>query len=311
MDKLTRIGKDASGPPEEARVQGIVGSNDDGGSPGIRRAKETLVFPYGGNEAWIELSLREFPGLDWIVVLTSSAEIPWDLQGGEPAHPREASAQAGGGRPRSFRERAEVYAREFREREGRLPPDRRRELSLVEVPDLRTTTELTPFFLALFRELVERGARVYLNLSSGLMAWRLALYQCAEEFRDDVEAVFLFDKQRERRHDLWLYRPLSKMERRVLSIVAGATGGDDRDRGSGAGGKLSISELRDEYERRHGKKSLSYVLKVASALARDGFLRASKEGRVKYVELGARGQALRRAASYSASISAQLGTPAG
>src|SRR5271157_3923491 len=130
-----------------------------------------LIFPYGGGGSkWINLSLREFD-VQWLVILAGESNVEGRL------------------------DEARQIAAELIERERTIPAPKQRVFSVLAVPDYPAFADLLAYMRALHQVIQSRGYdAIYTHLDSGLMRWRIALYQCAEEFADLIKKIFIFNK---------------------------------------------------------------------------------------------------------------------
>ncbi len=225
--------------------------------------RHCLIFPFGGQTKWIDLSIRDLPDLEWVIIAANDAS--------EDAPKKD---------DRQFYQQALRYARDRRVQEQELPAPKQRQYKVLNVPEFAHFYEVLAYFRHLLLYLQELGFdQVSIHLSSGLMLWRIALYQCAEEFRAIVLNPFLYNKDTGAMERIRIYRDLSDIEQNVVALLA------DVD-------KISLTDLTDQYSRKFGPKSLSYLLKVVTHLEESGLVDGVKAGRVKMVSLSPMGGAL-------------------
>ncbi len=230
------------------------------------------IFLYGGEDLWIKLALREFPNTKWLIIISNKPkERP------KPKY-KEVSEKK---RPKliDYFEEAKLLMEELNENEEQMPTEKRRNFSLLEPTSTDDFYELLRYFRALLDYIKTQGYRIAINLNSGLMLWRMALYQAAAEFKPFIFSIYLFEKDTGNMQNLWLYRDLSKQEKLVLTILS-------------ENPRLSISTIQEVYKKKTGTGSLSYILKIVSRLVDDGLILEVKKGRTKWVELSSLGKAL-------------------
>src|SRR5271157_2316245 len=130
-----------------------------------------LIFPYGGGGSkWIDLSLREFD-VQWLVILADETN------------------------QKGFLDEARQIAIELTGRESTIPAPKQRIFSVLAVPSFSAFADLLAYLRALHQVIESRGYdAIFTHLDSGLMRWRIALYQCAEEFADLVKKIYIFNK---------------------------------------------------------------------------------------------------------------------
>lgn len=230
------------------------------------------LFLYGGEDLWIKLALREFPKTKWLIIISNK---PKD----RPKPKYKEVSEKKRHEHINYYETAKHLIEELRDDEDLIPPEKRRSFSLLEPTSTDDFYELLRYFRALIDYIKAQGCRIAINLNSGLMLWRMALYQAAAEFKPFIDSIYLFEKDTGNKQNLWIHRDLSKQEKLVLTILS-------------ENPRLSISEIQEVYKKKTGTGSLSYILKIVSRLVEDGLILESKEGRTKWVELSSLGKAL-------------------
>ncbi len=225
--------------------------------------RHCLIFPFGGQTKWIDLSIRDFPDLEWVVIAAN-----------------DASDDAPKKEDRQFYQKALQYARDRRVQEVEYPAPKQRQYKVLNVPEFTQFYEVLAYFRHLFLYLQEQGFdQVSIHVSSGLTLWRFALYQCAEEFRGIVVNPFLYNKDTGAMERIRIYRDLTEIEQNVIALLAGVD-------------NISLSDLTALYSQNYDHKSLSYILKVVTLLEESGLIDGVKEGRVKMVSLSPMGREL-------------------
>jgi predicted transcriptional regulator len=134
---------------------------------------------------------------------------------------------------------------------------------------------------------------VYTHLDSGLMRWRIALFQCAEEFPRLVQKLFLFNKMTAEMEVIRIFYKLNETEAQVLQVLSNYT-------------KITLSDLRGKYLEAYSDRTLSAILKVVRSLAEGGLVIENKEGRVQWVELTDLGRAMMKSEEFITDITQKL-----
>jgi len=250
--------------------------------------KLCLIFPYGGEELWIKLSLREFSDIKWLIILANKPTKP-----SEPKY-EEISEKLKKQQKKDYYEEASAILKKLEKEEKLLPSDKRRRFSLLEPISTEDFYQLLHYFRALLSYIEKKGYQIMIHLSSGIMVWRMALYLAAAEFKSSIYLTYLFNKQTGDIQKLWIYRDLSDQEKLVLEILS-------------KNEKLSISEIQKIYKNKTSTGTLSYVLKIVNSLVKEGILLESKEGRTKFVVLSELGKSLSNFKEYFNLIKKQLG----
>ncbi len=229
-----------------------------------------LIFPYGGEAKWIELSLREFT-VQWLIILAN-----------------ESSGK-------DFASEARKIVNDLGEREKNIPKPKQRKFSVLVVPNFDEFADLLAYFRALHQIIASAGyTAIYTHLDSGLMRWRIALYQCAEEFPNLVRKVFLFNKATAEKEEIRIFRKLHETETQILQILSGY-------------GKVTLSQLHSNYIENYSNRTLSAILKVVKHLSGEGLTSEKKEGRIQWVEITNLGRAMLIQKNQMKVISEQLG----
>jgi predicted transcriptional regulator len=165
------------------------------------------------------------------------------------------------------------FVKKTRDEEKKFPKQSRRKYSVLNVPRYDDYGRNYAYFRALFLTLLKnRVDKIIIQVDSGPMIWRICLYQCAEEFQDKVDRVFLYNKTTGIEEKIRIYRKLNTVEEIVLDILGNSE-------------QISISELHTKYNTGYPEKSLSYLLKIVNRLTADGFTSEIKKGREKVVSL--------------------------
>jgi len=249
--------------------------------------KLCLIFPYGGKELWMKLSLREFSDINWLIILANKPTKP------SLAKFEEVSKELEKKPKKEFYKEAKEILEKLKDEEKLIPTDKRRKFSLLEPISTENFYQLLHYFRALLSYVEKLGYQIMIHLNSGLMIWRMALYLAAAEFKSSIYLTYLFNKDTGDIQKIWIYRDLSEQEKIVLEILSNNK-------------RLSISEIQKIYKSKTGTGTLSYVLKIVKSLVEEGILLESKEGRTKYVVLSELGKSLGNFEEYSKLIKEQL-----
>jgi len=226
------------------------------------------IIPYGGQDLWVKLALREFPETRWLILLANRAKPLRKAKYREVLEERQESPE--------FWKKANSLMQQLKEDEALMPPEKKRRLNLIEPISLDDFHELLRYFRGLFTYIIEKQFKIAVHLNSGPMLWRICLYLTAAEFKSGIQLLYLFDKKTGNRQDLWIYRDLTEQERIIIQILS-------------KNQRISVSEIQDIYKKTTGKGNLSYVLKLVKKLVRDGMILISKEGRTNFIELSSLG----------------------
>ena len=119
------------------------------------------IFPYGGEEFWVILALREFPETKWLILLANKPKILPVVEDKyllEKIQSREEKDRY---------EEASFLLKRLQEEENAtkdennlpvgLPPEKRRIYDLIEPPSLDDFHELLRYFRALITFITEQG----------------------------------------------------------------------------------------------------------------------------------------------------------
>lgn len=208
------------------------------------------IAPCGGNIAWQMLGLKEIPKTEWLILL---ANIPEDNK--------------------NFLEEALKLKKEIEENQKEFPEEYR---VLVSVLDLSTIDndyyKLLGYFKHLVEIIIEKEYNICINASSGLQIWKLALYQVSVMFKEHVDKFFIFNKKTKKMDLIWMQTNLDHNDKLLLEIIY-------------KNGEVNLKALQSEYEKRMGKGTLSYMVKLVDRLEAIGLVNTKKLGRVKYVSL--------------------------
>ncbi len=222
--------------------------------------RHCLIFPFGGQTKWIDLSIRDFPDLEWVIIAAN-----------------DASDETPKKEDRQFYQKALEYARDRRVQEREYPAPKQRQYKVLNVPEFTQFYEVMAYFRHLFIYLQEQGFdHISVHVSSGLTLWRFALYQCAEEFQEIVVNPFVYNKDTGTMERIRIYRALTDIEQNIIALLTGVD-------------KISLSDLTTLYSQHFDHKSLSYLLKVVNHLEESGLVDGVKAGRVKMVSLSPMG----------------------
>lgn len=236
-----------------------------------------LIFPYGGTTKWLDLSLRNYPEISWVIIVSNSNQRTLD----EPNRVEDSKK----------------YITFKKQEESNLPIPAQRKYNILEIPEY-------DFFyqnLSYFRSLIQyiRSCEVneiIIHLNSGPMVWRIALYQCAEEFKDLIKFVFIFNKISGKEEKIRLYRELNDVEQNLIQLLSKETK------------KIPLTQLWTDYAKLYPSKSLSHLLKTINRLSVEGIITEFKEGRKKLVVLSEIGINLYKNQRLIESIKQQLST---
>jgi len=255
------------------------------------------IIPYGGEELWIKLALREFPETRWLIILANKPKPRPLTKYEEIKEKQELSEQ------KDYYEEAKTLLKQFEQKENEiidaenlpmgLPPEQRKKFSLLEPISLENFYELLRYFRALLALIIQEGYKVAIHLNSGPMMWRICLYLAASEFKKDVDYLYLFEKFSGERKNIWIYRDLTEQEKIIIEILS-------------ENPKLSISDIQKFFKKRKGKGTLSYILKIIKVLINDGLISELKRGRTKWVELTLLGKSLSSFNDYIQKITQDL-----
>lgn len=193
---------------------------------------------------------------------------------------------------------SEVEAFQAHENAQNIPPHLQIKMEVINILDFGHFAEYFGFFRAIFLHLQPYFAleeptesqiikeqsifhgifqdtlfsKIHIHLNSSLMVYRLALYQCANEFRGLPLHLFLFNKNTDFPETIPLYYEMNTIEKRVLELLQKSA-------------EISVSELCNLYAAHYESKSLSYMLKVVNRLIEMKYLESSKVGREKQISL--------------------------
>ena len=235
-----------------------------------------LIFPYGGKTEWIDFCLRNDPNIKWLIVL---ANTPRNI--GENKRP-------------DFYKDAKKYIEGLRDSEKKFLNKFQRRYDVLNVPHLESYSQNLSYLRSLIKIIKSKGyTEIHIHLNSGLMIYRIGLYQCAEEFRDLITKVFIIDKENWNIETIRIYRDLNEIEKQILELLV------DNE-------LISISNLQKLHEKKFEKKTLSYILKTVNRLSSEGFIDEIKDGREKMIKLSSFGKNLYHSENYYESISKDL-----
>ncbi len=246
---------------------------------------EILLFPYGGAYKWVHLTLREFNAIRYVLIITNDEKID---------RKKDSSL--------SFFEKAVQESKKLLEQEilQEIPENLQVQIKILKVPFFQQFTQYFGFFRSLIIQVVpfmksptkyqkycdkestdpvfqnffkdNKITKIHIHLDSGLMIYRLALYQCANEFRDLSIHLFMYNKVSHLAETIPIHHDRNDIEDNVLEILENYE-------------YLSVSELLSKFSVKYEKKSLSYMLKVVNRLNRMGYIESKKVGRRKLISL--------------------------
>ena len=219
--------------------------------------KPCLIALYGGTTKWIELSLRNYPDIDNLIVLAN------------PVHVTKEG--------KNLYQDLKSYITSLQKFEDTLPKDTQRKYTILDVPDMDSYYDTIGFFRALFLALQSMSmTELILQSGSGPEIWQVCLYQCAEEFRDIIKKLFMYNKLTGKEELIRIYREFNDTEKNVLDILKNHE-------------VLTMSKLEQLYESMFDKKTLSYLLKTINRLAEEGLIDDRKEGRDRLIKISDNG----------------------
>jgi len=137
----------------------------------------------------------------------------------------------------------------------------------------------------IINSLYEEDYTILINVTSGLAVWQLLFYSTAIILRDKVSKFYIIDKEEKKPHELVLYKPLTKTEKKtILSIQP-------------SGGTLSeiTTTFRElvslETEEIKGSKAL--LSRYLKKMEKEGLVITKGEGRRKRFSLTEQGMIVR------------------
>lgn len=216
-----------------------------------------LIALYGGTTKWIELSLRNHPTVEWLIVLASSNHI----------------TKEGKDLSNDLRD----YIKSLKKMDDSLPENTRRQYSVLEIPQLDSYFETMGFFRALFQYLDSRLlSHLILQSGSGPEIWQICLYQCAEEFQKITKKIFVYNKLTAKEEIIRIYREFNETEKNIFNLLQTQE-------------EVNISKLEQLYDLKYGKKTLSYLLKTVNRLAEENLVDERKDGRDRLIKISQNG----------------------
>lgn len=243
-----------------------------------------LLFPYGGEFKWIHLSLREYPGIRYVLIFVNEGILKeWEDDTNAKTYLEKVQE--------------EINVFKNQEQERNIPPRFEVKMKALCVPDFIQFADFFGFFRtvfqniqpflnsfspdsviqkkkSLFNELFMDNvfSQIHIHLNSGLMMYRLGLFQCANEFRFPELHIFIFNKDSSIPEVIPLHHELKTIENRVLQILQHVD-------------QISVSDLQNRYKEEYEQKSLSYILKVVNRLIEMNYVQSIKDGREKQISL--------------------------
>lgn len=227
---------------------------------------------YAGEDQWIRLALREFPETKHLILICS----------GDHNHPNDdtktKTLEKGNiGKVKDYLRLGQNLLNEFTQEEKNLPDGKRRRYHLITPPDTRDHHELIRYFRGLISYISKNGENIFINTTSGLQVWKLALYQVALEQREKIEKFYLIIKKTGEMKNIRLYRELKDFEINVIQIVSEKP-------------NVTIGELQEIYHERHGKGNLSFISRTVKELVSEELIIGRNVGRVVKLKLTSDGQ---------------------
>jgi hypothetical protein len=238
---------------------------------------QCLIFPYGGTMKWLDLSLRNYPDVSWVIIVANSNQRT-------PDEPNRV-------------EDCKKYITTKKNEESQLPKLAQRKYDILEIPEYEEFYQNHSFFRSLIQYV--RSCQIndiIIPINSGPMVWRIALYQCAEEFHEIIKFIFVFNKITGKEEKIRLYRELNEVELNLIELLSKDTK------------KIPLTQLWENYGKWYPAKSLSHLLKTINRLSAEGFISEFKEGREKLVILSEIGIALFKNQGLIELIKQQLST---
>ncbi len=267
---------------------------------------EILLFPYGGQFKWVHLALREFSAVRYVLIFANDEKM--DRVGNSTL---------------TYFEKAVIESTNLKEQEVQqgIPKSMQIQIKVLKIPSYQQFAQYFGFFRSLFIQLIPflksnnkyknycnkeiklsnfqrffeetKIGNIHIHLDSGLMMYRLALYQCAHEFRDLSIHLFIYNKISNLSETIPIHQGRNSIENRVIEILK------NQD-------KISVSELLEEYTIKFEEKSLSYMLKIVNRLIEMGYVESKKVGREKQISLTQFSSSAFLAGKYSNTIKENL-----
>lgn len=223
------------------------------------------IMTYGGEDQWIRLGLREYPKTQRIILVTSS-----ERRIHQNGHTAKKDSKRRGGI--DYFKQAKKLLNDFEKEEKDLPEDKKRKYHLLSPPDTRDHNELIRFFRELFLHIIKNDGKIIINTTSGLQVWKLALYQIAMEFREDIEDFYLIQKSNGEIRRIRIYRPLKEYEKNIIQIISEKP-------------EIVISDVQKRFHKEYGKGNLTFISRTVRNLIQEKLIKEEKIGREVKLQL--------------------------
>jgi hypothetical protein len=219
--------------------------------------KTCLIALYGGTTKWIELSLRNHPTVEWLIVLANKDHVSKE--------------------GKDLSQELHDYINSLITIDQALPETTRRKYSILDIPEMESYFETMGFFRSLFQHLESQSIKnLILQSGSGPAIWQICLYQCAEEFQKITKKLFVYNKISAKEELIRVYREFNETEKNIFILL------QDQE-------ELNMSKLEQLYKAKFGKKTLSYLLKTVNRLANEHLIEEHKEGRDRLIKISQNG----------------------
>jgi len=219
------------------------------------------IMTYGGEDHWIRLGLREYPDTKRLILIT----------GPENKDTNTKSISKDTQRPDYYGLAKKLIAA-LEEEEKDLPAEKKRKYHLLSAPEGRDHFVLTRFFRELGNHIIKNKEKIVINTTSGLQVWKLALYQIALEFRENIDDFYTIQKSNGDIRSIRIYRPLKEYEKRIIEIIS-----DKPD--------ITISEVQKKYKKKIKKGNLTFISRNIKILIQDKLIKEKKSGRETKLQL--------------------------
>lgn len=242
------------------------------------------IIVYGGKDQWVRMGLREYTETSLLLLINANTTISHPLLE-DHDNVRESI---------DYKSLASNLVKTLTIEEEGLPKKKQRKYKTIIPPDSRDLTELIRYFRGVLFYLHKNNYRIIINISSGLLAFRLALYQAALDCKKYVDQVYIIEKDTGEIKIVWLYREISDAERTIIDILYNKP-------------NISKKNLQQQYYKIEGKGNLTYISRIIKKMRQDELVNELIQGNTRYLSLSDTGRALGPTKNLISNLKKQLG----
>lgn len=213
------------------------------------------IAPYGGVDIWIRIGLQSFPETSKLIVLVN----------GSPVKPEKKQFINKDNQNLDYVSLADEMLNDILFENSKLPKKKRIDLEKIEIGEKLSIYELVGLFRSLLAKLDDEGYDVVINLSNGLINWRLALYLASLD-SVNVRYAYTVSKDNGDIEYIWLHRDLSENERLILDLL-------------NESGPCNLSELHVLFKQRRNKGTIGFISRIVGKMSESHLIEVHRAGR--------------------------------